>query len=71
MSVEPIYYAAGYKDGDAQQYPWNLSKLLAHILQHTKKRNALSLRKRLTKIKKFGKTMINLEITKRSTTKFY
>lgn len=37
VHVEPIYYAAGYKDGDEQQYPWNLSKLLAYILRHTKK----------------------------------
>ena len=34
--VDVICYAAGYKDGDNQQYPWNLSKLLAYILQHTK-----------------------------------
>lgn len=36
VDVSPIYYAAGYKDGDECQYPWNLSKLMAHILQHTK-----------------------------------
>ncbi|MBS4698309.1 GTPase family protein [Aeromonas media] len=36
VDVEPIYYAAGYKDGDAQQNPYNLSKLLAFILRHTK-----------------------------------
>lgn len=36
VNVEPIYYAAGYKDGKDSQYPWNLSKLMAHILQHTK-----------------------------------
>lgn len=36
VNVEPIYYAAGYKDGKKPQYPWNLSKLMAHILQHTK-----------------------------------
>ena len=44
VNVEPIYYAAGYKDGDEQQYPWNLSKLLAHILKHTpqKKRILIS-----------------------------
>ena len=37
MDVDVICYAAGYKAGDSQQYPWNLSKLLAYIIQHTKK----------------------------------
>lgn len=35
VTVEPIYYSAGYKDGDDEQYPWNLAKLLSHILKHT------------------------------------
>lgn len=37
VDVEPIYYSAGYKDGDQEQQPYNLSKLLAFILRHTKK----------------------------------
>jgi hypothetical protein len=36
VDVTPIYYSAGYKDGDAEQRPYNLSKLLAFILRHTK-----------------------------------
>jgi predicted GTPase len=36
VDVEPIYYAAGYKDGNKEQYPYNLSKLLLLILNHTK-----------------------------------
>lgn len=36
VTVEPIYYSAGYKDGDDEQYPWNLAKLLSHILKHTR-----------------------------------
>ena len=36
IDTTPIYYSAGYKDGDEQQYPYNLSKLLAHILRHTR-----------------------------------
>lgn len=36
VNVDVIFYAAGYKAGDSQQYPWNLSKLLAYIIQHTK-----------------------------------
>ncbi|MCP1660862.1 GTPase family protein [Neisseria perflava] len=33
LDVEPIYYAAGYKDGDEEQHPYNLEKLLSHILE--------------------------------------
>lgn len=36
VDIEPIYFSAGYKDGDASQNPYNLSKLLAFILRHTK-----------------------------------
>ena len=36
VEVEPIYYAAGYKEGSDTQNPYNLSKLLVHILRHTK-----------------------------------
>ncbi|UUC96748.1 GTPase family protein [Comamonas sp. C11] len=36
VKVDPIYYAAGYKDGVSTQNPYNLSKLLVHILRHTK-----------------------------------
>lgn len=36
VDVEPIYYSAGYKDGDQKQNPYNLAKLMLLILQHTK-----------------------------------
>lgn len=36
VDVEPIYYSAGYKDGEKEQNPYNLSKLFLHIVQHTK-----------------------------------
>jgi len=36
VDVTPIYYAAGYKDDAQEQNPYNLSKLLLLILQHTK-----------------------------------
>ncbi|MGL5484720.1 MAG: GTPase family protein [Shewanella sp.] len=36
MQVNPIFYAAGYKDGDDVQQPYNLSKLMLHILRHVK-----------------------------------
>lgn len=36
IDVDPIYYTAGYKDGDDSQQPYNLSKLFLFILRHTK-----------------------------------
>jgi predicted GTPase len=36
VDVEPIYYSAGYKEGNQAQNPYNLSKLMYLILQHTK-----------------------------------
>ncbi|MGD6740182.1 hypothetical protein ACP5PY_29225 [Photobacterium leiognathi subsp. mandapamensis] len=36
VDVTPIYYSAGYKEADESQQPYNLSKLLAFILRHTK-----------------------------------
>ncbi len=36
VDIEPIYYAAGYKDGNKPQNPYNLSKLLLCILKSTK-----------------------------------
>ncbi len=35
VDVEPIYYSAGYKDGDEEQQPYNLSKLLMFIVEYT------------------------------------
>ncbi len=38
VSIEPIYYSAGYKETeDEKQNPYNLSKLLYLIIQHTPK----------------------------------
>lgn len=37
VDVDVIYYAAGYKEGDTWARPYNLSKLFAFILRHTKK----------------------------------
>ncbi|EKO3693291.1 50S ribosome-binding GTPase [Vibrio metschnikovii] len=33
VEVTPIYYAAGYKEGNIEQRPYNMSKLLLHIIQ--------------------------------------
>lgn len=41
--VEPIYYSAGYKEeGEEQQAPYNLSKLLYYILQMTPKQKRMA-----------------------------
>lgn len=37
VDVDPIYYSAGYKDGDAPQRPYNLTKLLYQIVHYTPK----------------------------------
>ena len=42
VNVEPIYYSAGYKDGDEEQRPWNLSKLLYFIVKNTPAEKRLS-----------------------------
>ncbi len=42
VDVEPIYYSAGYKDGDEEQRPWNLSKLLYFIVKNTPSEKRLS-----------------------------
>ena len=42
VDVEPIYYSAGYKDGEEEQKPWNLSKLLYFIVKNTPAEKRLS-----------------------------
>ena len=42
VDIEPIYYSAGYKEtDDEKQIPYNLSKLLYYIIQHTPKEKRL------------------------------
>lgn len=36
VDITPIYYSAGYKDDEEEQQPYNLSKLLMFIVNHTK-----------------------------------
>lgn len=35
VTVNPIYYSAGFKDGDTDQRPYNISRLLRHIVENT------------------------------------
>lgn len=42
VDIEPIYYSAGYKESEFdKQNPYNLSKLLYYIIQHTPKEKRL------------------------------
>lgn len=41
VDVLPVYYSAGYKDEYEQKPPYNLSKLLYFIIQHTPKKKRL------------------------------
>ena len=41
VDIEPIYYSAGWKEGDEKQNPYNLSKLLYYIIEHTPKEKRL------------------------------
>lgn len=45
LDIEPIFYSAGYKEGGDSQKPYNLSKLLAYILEKipSKKRISVAL----------------------------
>ena len=43
VDIEPIYYSAGYKESEYEkQNPYNLSKLLYYIIQHTPKEKRLA-----------------------------
>lgn len=41
LDITPIYYSAGYKEEGQEQRPYNLSKLLYFIVQHTPKEKRL------------------------------
>lgn len=41
VDVEPIYYCAGYTDGEIKQVPYNLTKLLYYIIKSTPKEKRL------------------------------
>lgn len=61
VDVEPIYYAAGYKEGSSTQNPYNLSKLLAHILRHTKEEKRAVFAQDINKDKKIWEDDDKLE----------
>ncbi len=51
VDIEPIYYAAGFKDDDETQRPYNLSKLLYFILKHTPEKKRLLYADKISKKK--------------------
>ena len=42
VSIKPIYFSAGYKEEGEEQRPYNLSKLLYFIIQHTPRKKRLA-----------------------------
>jgi len=48
VSVDPIYYCAGYQDDNGQQWPFNLSKLLYMIVQKAPDEKRLALRSNIS-----------------------
>lgn len=61
IDVEPIYYSAGYKDGNKNQNPYNLSKLLLFILRHTKEEKRAVFAQDINRDKKMWKDDDRLE----------
>jgi len=50
LELEPVYYCAGYKeDGAAQRAPYNLSKLLYHILERIPKEKRVAVADKLNR----------------------
>lgn len=42
LDIDTIYYAAGYKDGNDEQKPYNLNKLLSYILEKLPSKKRIS-----------------------------
>lgn len=71
IEVEPIYYSAGYKDGDEEQRPWNLSKLLYFIVKNTPTEKRLSYVDNLSTKKEMWEDDDELENYKEETQKSF
>lgn len=61
VDVDVIYYSAGYTDGDMQDQPYNLSKLLAFILRHTKPKKRVVIAPQLNQDAKMWEKSDNLK----------
>jgi len=71
VDVEPIYYSAGYKDGNEEQRPWNLSKLLYFIVKNTPEEKRLSYVDNLSTEKEMWEDDDELEDYKEKTQKSF
>lgn len=49
VTVTPIYFAAGFKDGKAQQLPYNLAQLQLHLLMNLPKEKRLMVKQQETR----------------------
>jgi len=49
VDIEPIYYAAGYKEENQKQRPYNLSKLLYLIISHMPKEKRIIIADKISK----------------------
>ena len=61
VEVEPIYYSAGYTNGENKQNPYNLSKLFSYILKMTPKEKRLAYRDNINKDANLWKDNDNLK----------
>jgi predicted GTPase len=43
LEIDPIYFSAGYKDGEEQTAPFNLSKLLLYIIKNLKSKKRIAI----------------------------
>jgi len=71
IDIEPICYAAGYKDDDQEQHPWNLSKLLCFIVKNTPEKKRLSYVDNLSTRKEMWEDDDELEDYKKETRKSF
>lgn len=49
VTVTPIYFAAGFKDGKTQQLPYNLAQLQLHLLMNLPKEKRLMVKQQETR----------------------
>lgn len=61
VDVDVIYYSAGYTEDDTQDQPYNLSKLLAFILRHTKSTKRIVMANQLNQDAKMWEKSDNLK----------
>lgn len=61
VDIEPIYYSAGWQDGNEKQNPYNLTKLLYYIIEHTPEEKRLVYAQNMSEKTEVWKTNDNLK----------